>query len=211
MSATDEQATGLVLRRRNYSETSLIVAILTPDRGVVHLMVKGGARRSKAGQDVLDLFRIVTASWRPSRTGDLHTARTVSVQDSFEAVARDPDLFAVVGWLSRYILNNSESEGTNPNLYRAFVGLLARIQRGEPPPAAAAWTAIMLAMAQEDGILPHYSDDHDRRFQQIINAICDPDAAFPAYEPNIWAGLRDWCASVYIQSDHTLIDGWQKF
>jgi DNA repair protein RecO len=207
----EHQSEALVLRQRPYSESSLIVALLSKDAGVVHLMVRGGARRAKAGLDVIDLFRLVQASWRPSRTSDLHTARAIVVTDSFEAIAKHPNLFAVMGWLSRHILAHCESGGAHPDLYAAMIGMLTRIRDGSPPPPAAVWTAIMVTLAYEEGILPFYSDDHDLRFQQIIHAARNPSSPFPQYDAKTWNGLRDWGASLFAQAGQPLPDRWQKF
>jgi DNA repair protein RecO len=208
---SEEATEGVVLRRRPYSETSLIVALLTRDAGMLHLVVRGGARRAKGGRDVIDLLRLVQVRWKPAKSGDLHTARSLEVVDSFEGVAREPELFDVVGWLSRFLLNHSESDGQQPQAYAAMVGLLRRICKGSPPSPAVCWTAVMIALAHEEGILPHHSADHDRRFAELIAAICDVDREIPDYDEKTWLSLRDWTAEVHIHSGHALPNGWRAF
>lgn len=61
----------LVLRRFRYGESSLLVHLLTPEHGRVHLMAKGAYRPTSAFSGVLDLFDTLELAWRAPRDAEL--------------------------------------------------------------------------------------------------------------------------------------------
>lgn len=61
----------LVLRRHPYSESSLVVWVLTRREGLVHLLARGAYRPRSRYFAVLDLFDELELEWRPPRGGDL--------------------------------------------------------------------------------------------------------------------------------------------
>lgn len=67
-----------VLRRRDYSETSFLLELLTHDSQYVHAIFRGGKRK---GGVAIDLFTRYEMSWRP-RVG-LVTLRGCEVKEAF--------------------------------------------------------------------------------------------------------------------------------
>ena len=59
----------LVLRRHPYSESSLVVWVLTRREGLVHLLARGAYRPRSRYFAVLDLFDELELEWRPARGG----------------------------------------------------------------------------------------------------------------------------------------------
>ena len=68
-------ATGLILRTRPLTETSLIVHWLTPDFGRMATAAKGAHRANSPFAGKLDLFYAADFSFSRSRRSDLHTLR----------------------------------------------------------------------------------------------------------------------------------------
>jgi DNA repair protein RecO (recombination protein O) len=77
-----ENATGLVLRTRPLTETSLIIHWLTPDLGRVATVAKGARRPKSPFQGKLDLFYLADFSFSRSRTSELHTLREINVRET---------------------------------------------------------------------------------------------------------------------------------
>src|SRR6185503_5936803 len=78
---TTERAHGVILRTRQFTETSLIVNWLTPDLGRISTVAKGARRAKSPFRGKLDLFYECDFSFQRSRRSELHTLREVSVQD----------------------------------------------------------------------------------------------------------------------------------
>ena len=70
-----ESATGLILRARPLTETSLIIHWLTPDLGRIAMVAKGARRAKSPFAGKLDLFYLADFSFNRSRRSDLHTLR----------------------------------------------------------------------------------------------------------------------------------------
>lgn len=83
----------LLLQRYRYGESSLIVHLLTPSYGKVHLIVKGAYRPRSAYSGVFDLFDTLLVRWRPPRHGELGVASTARVIVRRRALSEDLDRY----------------------------------------------------------------------------------------------------------------------
>jgi DNA repair protein RecO (recombination protein O) len=84
-----QNATGLILRTRPLTETSLIVHWLTPDFGRIATVAKGARRTQSPFLGKLDLFYLADFSFSRSRHSDLHTLREVSLRETHGALRQD--------------------------------------------------------------------------------------------------------------------------
>src|SRR6516225_8802932 len=75
-----ERATGLVLRARPLTETSLIVNWLTSNLGRLATVAKGARGPKSPFRGKLDLFYLADFTFTRGRTTDLHKLREVSVR-----------------------------------------------------------------------------------------------------------------------------------
>ena len=76
-----EKATGLVIRTRRLTETSLIVHWLTPALGRLATVAKGALRPHSPFRGKLDLFYSADFSFTRSQRSDLHNLREVSLRN----------------------------------------------------------------------------------------------------------------------------------
>lgn len=76
---TAERATGLILRVRPLTETSLIIHWLTRECGRVATVAKGARRPKSPFRGKLDLFYTADFSFQRSRRSELHTLREVAL------------------------------------------------------------------------------------------------------------------------------------
>ena len=70
-----ESATGIILRTRPLTDTSLIVRWLTPNFGRMATVAKGARRLKSPFLGKLDLFYLADFSFSRSRHSDLHILR----------------------------------------------------------------------------------------------------------------------------------------
>src|ERR1700687_5232239 len=84
-----QSATGLILRTRPLTETSLIVHWLTPDFGRIATVAKGARRPKSPFLGKLDLFYVADFSFSRSRHSDLHLLREISLRELHPALRRD--------------------------------------------------------------------------------------------------------------------------
>src|SRR3954462_11702924 len=81
-----ENTSGLVLRTRRLTETSLIVQWLTPELGRIATVAKGALRPQSPFRGKLDLFYEADLSFVRSRRSELHTLREVSIRDTRKTI-----------------------------------------------------------------------------------------------------------------------------
>jgi DNA repair protein RecO (recombination protein O) len=81
-----ERATGIILRTRRLTETSLIVHWLTAEHGRLATVAKGALRLRSPLRGKLDLFYRADFTFQRSRRSMLHTLREVAVRDPHSAL-----------------------------------------------------------------------------------------------------------------------------
>jgi DNA repair protein RecO (recombination protein O) len=122
-----ESATGLILRTRLLTETSLIVNWLTPELGRVATVAKGARRPKSAFACKLDLFYRCDFSFVRSRRSELHTLREVVLRDTHAALRQDLLALHQAAYAVALLELATETETPLPVLYELLAGWLAHL------------------------------------------------------------------------------------
>lgn len=130
----DERATGLILRTRPLTESSLIVNWLTPDFGRISTVAKGARRPKSPFRGKLDLFYLADISFRRSRRGQLHTLCEVSLRDTYASLRNDLDHLKQAAYCAALIEQTTETETPLPQMFALLSGLLRHLPRYPPRP-----------------------------------------------------------------------------
>src|SRR6185503_5652051 len=83
------RASGIILRTRPLTETSLIVQWLTPDLGRIATVAKGARRPKSPFRGKLDLFYQADFTFLRSRRSQLHLLREVTLREAHVALRQD--------------------------------------------------------------------------------------------------------------------------
>ena len=121
----DERTTGIILRTRPLTETSLIVQWLTPDLGRIATVAKGARRPKSPFRGKLDLFYRADLSFARSRRSDLHTLREVTLRETHAMLRRDLGHLHQASYAAALIEMTTEAETPLPEIYEllnAFLG-----------------------------------------------------------------------------------------
>jgi DNA repair protein RecO (recombination protein O) len=135
----DQRATGLILRTRPLTETSLIVHWMTPEFGRLATVAKGARRPKSPFRGKLDVFYLVEFSFIRSRRSDLHILREVSLRATHEALRHDITKLHQAAYAAALIEQTTEAEtplSREFDLLKGFLDALA---------AAAPWAGLALA------------------------------------------------------------------
>jgi DNA repair protein RecO (recombination protein O) len=112
-----ENATGIILRTRLLSDTSLIVQWLTPNLGRISTVAKGARRPQSPFRGKLDLFYLADFSFARSRRSELHTLREVSIRDTRKAIRQNLQLLQQASYLAALVEQVTETETPLENVF----------------------------------------------------------------------------------------------
>jgi DNA repair protein RecO (recombination protein O) len=128
-----EFATGLILRTRLLTETSLIVQWLTPDFGRIATVAKGARRVKSPFLGKLDLFYLADFSFSRSRRSDLHTLREIGLRETHRALRQDIRRLRQAAYAASFVEQATETGTPLPAIFElmnGFVDCLCRQKSG---------------------------------------------------------------------------------
>src|SRR2546426_12095054 len=89
MATAEERSSGIIVRTRLLTETSLIVHWVTPEFGRIATVAKGARRPKSPFRGKLDLFYEADFSFLRSRRSDLHTLKEAVLRQTHPSLRRD--------------------------------------------------------------------------------------------------------------------------
>lgn len=142
-----EKDQAIVLRLTDFSETSQVATLFTPEHGLVRLIAKGirrgTAQRAAVG---LDLLEHGDVSYIPTRTaGQLGTLTEWAQRNSFGGLRRElPRLYGGL-YAVELVASLTEEEDPHPGLFEALLHTLTELaDDGEPLRRLAVFQADLL-------------------------------------------------------------------
>jgi DNA repair protein RecO (recombination protein O) len=122
-----ESATGLIVRTRPLTETSLIVHWLTPNLGRIATVAKGARRPKSPFAGKLDLFYEADFSFSRSRHSDLHALREVNSLETHGAIRQDICKLRQAAYAANCIGQATETETPLPGIFELVREFLKRL------------------------------------------------------------------------------------
>ncbi len=125
----EERTTGLILRTRPLTESSLIVSWLCPDLGRISTVAKGARRPKSSFRGKLDLFYEADFSFSRSRRSELHNLREVRLHQTHEGLRRDLDKLQQVAYAAALVDRSTETETPIPEVYGLMKQFVSHINQ----------------------------------------------------------------------------------
>jgi DNA repair protein RecO (recombination protein O) len=148
----DERGTGIVLRTRPLTESSLIVNWLTPELGRIAMVAKGARRPKSPLRGKIDLFYTAEFTFARSRRSDLHNLREVNLLKTRDVLRRDLGCLNQAAYCARLIEQTTESETPLPEIYELFATFLDALSSRSPAPITV--LAFEIKLLAELGLSP---------------------------------------------------------
>lgn len=189
----------LILRKMNYSETSLIFAGLSPDFGQLHYLARGARRVSRRSFPVADVFRILSVKYRPGKS-DLHHWQDIDIVNDFHDLAGNQQTYAAACRLARFTLTNTASETPAKRYYQSLVIALGRLQKMALNPPRDLEKMVLgpvicavIVYLDENGLLPDYRNKpRARERRDALLAAGEGHRQLPRVTPATWQKLDAW-------------------
>jgi DNA repair protein RecO (recombination protein O) len=149
-----ESATGLVLRTRPLTETSLVVQWLTPTLGRLATVAKGARRPKSPFHGRLDLFYLADFTFSRSRRSSLHTLREVGLRDTHSALRRELAHLRQASYCAALVEEATETETPLPTIFELLTRLLDTLPQRPAQPQT--MLAFELKLLRELGLQPDW-------------------------------------------------------
>jgi len=151
-----QSATGLILRTRHLTETSLIVHWLTPDFGRIATVAQGARRPKSPFLGKLDLFYVADFSFSRSRRSDLHRLREVGLRELHAALRQNLATLRQATYATAFIEQATETETPLPGVYGLMLGFLDYLCQQPAQPQTV--FAFELKLLHELGLEPDWEN-----------------------------------------------------
>lgn len=130
----DERASGIILRTRPLTETSLIVEWITADLGRISTVAKGARRPKSPFIGKLDLFYEAEFSFARSRRSELHNLREVLLLNSRPRLREEILWLHQASYFTAFVTRATERETPVPEVYQLLGAFLNALPSTPPNP-----------------------------------------------------------------------------
>ena len=179
-----QSATGIILRTRPLTETSLIVNWLTPKFGRLSTVAKGARRSKSPFLGKLDLFYEADFTFSRSHRSELHTLREVSLRETHAALRRELGLLQQAAYCAALVEQTTETETPLPEIFTLFSGFLNSLL--QPPPRPRTVFAFELKLLHTLGLNPDLANSKlPPETRKLVNALSETN----------WKSLGDLAAT----------------
>jgi DNA repair protein RecO (recombination protein O) len=170
----EERATGIILRTRPLTETSLIVHWLTLEHGRIATVARGARRSRSPLRGKLDLYYGAEFSFVPGRRSDLHLLREVTLRRTHAALREDWQKLEQAAYGAALLEQATETDTPVPELYALFAAYLEHLCSH---PARPEWVlAFELKALRELGLEPDpYESKHSEGTRVLLRKLTEED------------------------------------
>jgi DNA repair protein RecO (recombination protein O) len=148
----EERATGIILRTRPLTETSLIVQWLTREAGRISTVAKGARRPKSAFLGKLDLYYEADFLFQRARKSSLHTLREANLRTTHSNLRTDFAALEQAARAGRRIERTTEEDAPLPEVFNLFKDFLDELAK--PPLESALLPAFEVKLLETLGFAP---------------------------------------------------------
>lgn len=175
-----QSASGIILRTRPLTETSLIVNWLTPEFGRISTAARGARRQKSAFAGKLDLFYEADFSFTRSQRSDLHALREAQLRNAHLGLRRDIGALQQAGYCAALIEQTTEIDTPIPEVHQLFAEFLDWVSLQPPKPRNV--FAFELKLLRILGLEPDVEETKlSAETQELIRALTESE----------WSGLSE--------------------
>lgn len=177
-----ETATGLILRTRPLTETSLIVCWLTPEFGRLSTVAKGARRPKSPFRGKLDLFYLAEFSFSRSRRSELHVLSEVALRKTHSRLRQELVPLRQMAYAAALVEQATETETPLPGIFELLHSFLVYLCA--QPARAESVLAYELKFLGELGLQPDFTQTKlTLGSQRLAKAFVQSEwAALPQYQ-----------------------------
>jgi DNA repair protein RecO (recombination protein O) len=123
------QATGIVVRGSDWSETSRIATLFTRDHGRIRVLAKGGRRVNSAFEISLDLLNVCEVVFIHKANGSLDLLTEARITERFPMLRANLQTLYAAYYVAELLSDGTQDFDPHPELFDAALLVLRRIER----------------------------------------------------------------------------------
>lgn len=188
----------IVLAKRPYQESALLLSGFSPDYGRLELLAHGAQKIGAKAMPVADLFRELEIEYQPGTKSDLGTLKEAELATDFSALAEQPRHFLFAGKAANFMLKNGVPDSPLPFTYDALRSILGQLALPADTPAEERWTLVQCAVVlkltylYENGLLPESTNEQQNDFLEQIVAAGVENTPLPGNLDPYFQTLLNW-------------------
>ncbi len=114
---------GIVLRKVDYSKTSIILQVLTPTEGVKSFIFQGAKRKKKKG-NIVSSLALISIEYYQRNDSDLAKISNIEPQVIYKTIPFDPYKSSIVFFMNEVLNNTLRENEKNNELYDFLENIL---------------------------------------------------------------------------------------
>ena len=190
----------IVLDKRPYRESALLLRGVSPDYGRIAFVLHGGQSGTEKFPQA-DLYRELEIEFMDDESGkDIFTARKVDLLTDYSGIADNSKSFRMAGRIGNFLLENMPPSEVQPYTYDTLRSVLANLAL--PPDTPGVWSLIQCAVVikttflYENGMLPEAADPAQNDFLENLVASGIDNSPLPECPEKYWNALNQWLNSL---------------
>jgi len=121
----------IVLDLRDYGEADLIVSLFDPERGKLRAIAKSARKSKRRFVNKLEIFTLLNAILRPSRTG-LPVLEEAELLNSFFQLRQNVASYAAATLIREFLLAAAHEGDNDPEMFHLNLWAMESLDRGLP-------------------------------------------------------------------------------
>jgi len=184
----------IVLAKSPYRESALLLNGASPDYGRLSLVLHGAQKSSGGTLPAADLYRELEVEFKEEENSTLHTANSVELMTSFDAIADNTRAYLMAGKIGAFLHRNLPPGVPQPYTYDALRSTLANLAGAVEDPWSLEQCAVVIKTAYlyENGLLPEGASEKQRDFLENLVAAGIDCSELPECAPDYWHKLNVW-------------------
>ncbi len=123
---------GIVLRKFDYSNTSIILHLLTEKNGIIHLIARGAKGAKSQYKGKLDLFNQIRCHYIANNKTDLFILKECSIIDPNKSIKQNINLFFVCSLMFEIITSFPWDNNDLSTIYNLVTQIFCQLHKTNP-------------------------------------------------------------------------------
>ena len=124
------QTEGIVLQKIDYSESSLILKMLTPDEGIQSFIFQGAKRKNKKG-NLVSSMSVLSVEYYKRNDSALAKIKSVESALIYKSIPFDPYKSSIIFFMNEVLIKTVKDRGVDEDLYTFVRSILEILDLSE--------------------------------------------------------------------------------